>query len=127
ANAIYADFTNTVSGCNPGDLIELAGAVKRGYLVPRILTTEWRVLGQAPLPEPKRADVKRLIAGEDAAKFVLVRGTVRDMMMLSAPSLLLLVSDQGLTYRIHAPMSPGAPLPREWLDAEIEARGMCRH
>src|SRR5262245_15815426 len=50
-NASYADFTNTVSGCNPGDLVELAGPVKRGYLVPRIVTTEWRVLGQAPLPE----------------------------------------------------------------------------
>jgi hypothetical protein len=125
-NAIYADFANALSNCAPGDVVEVAGPVKRGYLVPRIVPTEFRVLGQAPLPEPKRGDVTRLAAGEDAMKFVVVRGTVRDMMMVAGPYLMLLVSDHGATYRVHTPMPDGALVPREWLDAEIEARGMAR-
>lgn len=126
AHAIYADFTNSVAAYRPGDRVELAGPVRRGFLVPRMLLVEIRLLDRSPLPEAKPAEPARLAAGEDAMQFVSVRGTVRDMMMLAGPHLMLLVSEGGVSYRIHAPMPQGSALPREWLEAEIEARGMAR-
>jgi Osmosensitive K+ channel histidine kinase len=125
ANALYADFTNSVTDYAVGQRVELTGRVKTGWFVPCILPTKVRLVGNPGLPEAAPADVARLNGGENAMKFVTVHGVIRDMMM-DGPYLLLLVVEHGITYRVHSGMPRGSGLPRDWMDAEIQARGMCR-
>jgi signal transduction histidine kinase len=125
ANAMYADFTNSVTDYKVGQRVEMTGRIRGGWFVPCILPTKIRLLGGPGLPEPVRADVARLNGGENAMKFVSVHGVVRDMMM-DGPYLLLLVVENGITYRIHSGLSRGGGLPRNWMEAEIQASGMCR-
>jgi signal transduction histidine kinase len=125
ANAMYADFTNSVADYKAGQRVELTGRIKSGWFVPCILPTKVRLLGEPGLPEPLPADVARLNGGDNAMKFVSVHGVIRDMMM-DGPYLLLLVVENGITYRVHSGMLGGSGLPRDWMEAEIQARGMCR-
>jgi signal transduction histidine kinase len=124
-NAMYADFNGPVADYKAGQRVELTGRIKGGWFVPCILPTSIRLLAEPEFPEPVPADVARLNGGENAMRFVSVHGVVRDMMM-DGPYLLLLVVEHGITYRVHSGMPRGSGLPRDWMEAEIQARGMCR-
>src|SRR5262249_35115229 len=99
--AMYADFNSPVADYKAGQRVELTGRIKSGWFVPCILPTSIRLLAEPGYPEPVPADVARLNGGENAMKFVSVHGVVRDMMM-DGPYLLLLVVENGITYRVHS-------------------------
>jgi PAS domain S-box-containing protein len=124
-DAIYVDTSVPIPRAYIGQRVEVTGTARLGWLVPRIEFERAALLGPSGFPEPKQTAVTLLNSGTDAMKFVRVRGTVRDM-MLEGTNLVLLVVEQGVNFRVHSGLAPDASMPREWLDAQIEAEGMCR-
>lgn len=114
---------------NPGEyplgaLLEVEGPVKAGLWAPFVEATQVRVLGTAELPLPVRADPVRLAAGDDFARYVVVRGFVRDV-AVGWNSLTLLLSGSGEHFPAQINIPTTYRLPLDWLDAEVEIRGLC--
>lgn len=124
--ATYLDAAESTNERKAGEIVEFNGSVQRGFLVPRVVAKNLHATGFGPLPEAKPAAPARLAVGEDAMRFVRVRGVVRDLMVLSRHNLMLLVVDGATTYRVFVKMRAASPIPRELLDATIEASGMSR-
>lgn len=108
-----------------GTLIEAEGTVGAGMWAPFLGNAQVRVIGEARLPEPKEADPLRLAAGEDFARYVKVRGYIRDMTAIPGRWMSLLLSGAGLNYYARIRVPSDFQLPRDWLDAEVEIRGIC--
>jgi len=107
-----------------GQWVEVKGFVGRGLFAPFVDRCAVRVLGQTNLPIPKLADPARLKAGEDFGQFVRLRGQVRDVAR-GWGNLTLLVHDRGQHFQaLVLPVPKNLPLPREWLDGEIQIDGI---
>ena len=120
---LQANMVASVASFRPGQLIEVEGEVGDELPHPRILKGRAKVLGEAPLPEPKRTSAEFLAAGKDAFRFVTVRGVVRDMTS-DRSGLILLLAEENRLFELAIPVAD-FPLPRAWLDAEIEVTGIA--
>ena len=80
-----------------------------------------RVLGTAPLPTPKRADVARLAAGEDFFRWVSLTGHVLDLKIIPG-RVEILVASGDRHFVSFMPFSSSI-LPRHWIDARVELHG----
>src|SRR5262249_55283055 len=63
------------------------------------------------------------VTGEDAFRWVKVRGMVRDMFSNKA-GMTLQLTDGGYGFEV-AFQTTNAALPRDWTDAEVEVTGQC--
>src|SRR5512133_2749454 len=61
----------------PGDVVEVHGTSHPGGFAPFINDATWTKVGTAPLPEPKRVPIERLMAGIEDGERVEVSGIVR--------------------------------------------------
>lgn len=62
-----------------GDFIEIAGKTGGGLFSPDLVADRVTRLGRAPLPVPKEAQLKALLAGDENDQFVAVTGIVRSV------------------------------------------------
>jgi len=106
-----------------GSLVEMEGVVEAGALAPYVKQARARVVGEAPLPEPRRAPARRLAAGTNFGQWSLLSGTVRDA-ATSSNRTTLLMSSEGQSFALWIEQENPTHLPTEWLDAVIEARGI---
>jgi PAS domain S-box-containing protein len=120
---VQVNLAGSVASYRVGNLVEVSGTVLGGEPTLRIGKAMARVLGDAPLPEPKLVSVHRLVEGQDAFRYVKVRGMVRDMYSTRDNMTFLLTRD-GYPFEV-AFQTTNAPLPRDWTDAEIEVTGNC--
>ena len=120
---VQANLTNSVTEFRDGQLVELTGKVEKSLPVPRLVNVSARVLGTAALPEAIPSSPQRFAVGQDFLRLVKVRGVVRDM-TLENGSLMLSLTAEGMTCEYGILAGP-AHLPRELLDAEIEATGFA--
>src|SRR5262245_3640087 len=118
---VQANLTNSVRGFHPGQVVQVEGSIVAGVPFPRILGATANLLGEASLPEAKASSAGRLASGQDAFRLVSARGIVRDMTS-DRSVLTLLLTDEWRAFELALPLAD-ARLPREWIDAEIEARG----
>src|SRR5947207_158956 len=77
-----------------------------------------RIIGTAPLPEPRRISAERLAAGESSGQWVQVEGAVRDVAR-DERRVILFISAGGLRFHVIIQPESGATLPLEWLDAQV--------
>ncbi len=120
---VQANLAGAITTFEAGQRVEVTGEVEDSKPAPRIIDGVARVLGRAELPAPKASTAHRFALGEDFIRWVSVRGVVRDM-VLERGSLMLLLTSEGLPFEYSIQTAPG-PLPRDWLDAEIEASGFA--
>src|SRR5262245_61530149 len=120
---LQVNLTAPVASFRAGQVVEVEGKIADSLPLPRIIGARAKVLGERPLPEAKFSSAARFAAGQDVFRFVSVRGFVRDMTS-DRNALTLLIAEEWRTFELAVQVS-GTPLPREWLDAEIEAQGMA--
>lgn len=120
----YLDTTENFELSRVGELLEFEGQLREGWLMPSIRATRLQWLGPATLPQPREVDLNLLNRGSDQGRMIVARGKVRDM-IIQGRSLVLLVLNRGIDFRVHAPL-PSGVFPVEWLDAEVEVVGMNR-
>lgn len=106
-----------------GDRVEVEGTVASGFPMARVVNATARIIGQGPLPAAQRASAHRLSEGKDYFRHVRVRGVVRDMVS-DRRVLTLRMTEDWRTFDLVVPVGD-TPLPRAWIDAEIEADGMA--
>ena len=111
---------NSVRGFQLGQRVEVTGSVIGALPFAGITDGKATVVGQAPLPEAPFFPAHQLAAGEQAFRHVTTRGFVRDMNS-SKNGFLLLLTHEGTVFELSV-LAP-VPIPREWLDAEIEVTG----
>ena len=121
---ILVTYTNTELRLEPGQLVEIKGAVGSGLVAPLVMDASARIIGTAPLPEPRRVSADRLAAGESFGQWVQVEGAVRDVAR-DERRVVLFISAGGLRFHVIIQPESGATLPLEWLDAQVALRGVC--
>src|SRR5882757_3781772 len=89
----------TEPGPVPGDVVQVSGASHIGGYAPDIIRPHWKKFGTAPLPEPRRISVDRLMGGAEDGQRVEVSGVVRSAQTGDAGLELELVSG-GYRFRV---------------------------
>jgi signal transduction histidine kinase len=121
-NALQVNVAGPVTDYHVGQYVEVTGGIHANLRVRYLVNAGVTVLGEAPLPEATFISAHRLAAGDAAFRLMATRGIVRDM--VSGPTgPTFLCTYEGLFFELTVPTN-SIPLPREWLDAEIEARGI---
>ena len=118
---VQVNLATAVASYRVSNRVEVTGTVLGGEPTLRLTGATATVLGDSPLPEPKLVSVHGLVKGEDAYRYVRVRGLVLDMFSNKA-GLTLQLSDGAYPFEV-AFQTVDAPLPRDWLDADLEVRG----
>jgi signal transduction histidine kinase len=121
-NGLQVNFSRAPEGFQAGQWVEAAGTVLAGQPAPRLVGSKAKVLGQGSLPEAPSVRASSLNAGEEFFRFATVRGVVRDM-VAERNFLTLLLTEQAWYFEAVVPYA-GGPMPVEWMDAELEVRGM---
>jgi len=122
-NAIQVNLASTPANYRVGLLVEVTGTVRPNLPLPYFVNATATVLGEAPLPDAPLISPYRLAAGEAPFRLVTTRGFIRDM--VSGPSgPTFLCTFEWQAFEVTIPTN-AIPLPRDWLDAEIEARGIA--
>jgi len=122
-HAVQVNLTGAAGGYRPGHWVEVSGSVVPGLPFPRIVKAEASLLGETNLPEPRVTSISRLHSADDAFRWVRVRAVVRDM--VSDRNSVTLVGSDGDDSAEFVIAVNNAPLPRDWLDAEIEVHGIA--
>ena len=108
-----------------GDAIELTGNSEQPDFAPQIGGAHWRVLGTAPLPEPKRVSFDGMISSREDGQWVEASGIVRSATLDAKTDLLLLnvaMTDGSITVEI-AGHHDGEPA--RLIDSRVLVRGNC--
>jgi len=76
---VQVNLSSSVAPYRVSNRVEVTGTVLGGEPALRLGSAKATVLGDSPLREPKLVSVHGLVKGEDAFRYVRVRGMVRDM------------------------------------------------
>ena len=107
-----------------GELIELEGFTEAPDFAPQIGSPRYRVIGQAPLPQPKKPSLERMLSTAEDSQWVETQGIVRQAAVI-AGMLTLEVAVPGGRLKAVIPGIPAGTTPRQFVDAEVRIRGAC--
>jgi len=62
-----------------GQVVEVVGTTSSGEYAPIVVPRQIRVVGQAPLPDPKRVEYDEMASGQEDSQFVEITGVVRSV------------------------------------------------
>jgi len=104
-----------------GQVVDLQGFTTPGDFSPCITKAHLKVLGTAPLPEPKRLPFEQIVGGKEDGQWFELEGVVRSGQTKSG-RLLLNVATVGGSF---VAVTPGFPQDwsQEWVDARVVMRG----
>lgn len=119
---LQANLNEDAAQFRLGDKVEVTGQLEESVPHARLVKAEARLLASGNLPEPPFLNPHQLAAGKSPWRWVTTRGVVRDM-VVDIDSIWLLLSHEGMTFRINIGSRPNR-LPTEWLDAELEVSGI---
>jgi len=119
-------WVNVPKGAPPlqaGQLIEMEGVTEVPDFAPQIGKPRYRVVGQAPLPQPKRPSLERMLSTAEDSQWVETQGVVRQVKLLEG----LLTLDVAVAGGRLKALVPGiqGPVPSQFVDAEVRIRGAC--
>ena len=119
---VQVNMVGSVVRYRLGERVAVTGTVLGGWPELRLANCEARVLSEGSLPEPKSVSPYRLAAGSDAFCYLSVHGVIRDI-VANKNHLHMQVAYEGLVFEAVV-QGDNLPLPRPWLDAEVELRGL---
>lgn len=67
----------------PGQMVEVVGTTSSGEYAPIVVPKEIHVVGQGPLPEPRRVGYEEMASGQEDSQFVEISGVVRSVELLT--------------------------------------------
>jgi signal transduction histidine kinase len=104
-----------------GDVVHIDGVSHPGAFAPIISEPQWRVVGTAPLPEPKPARIENLKAGAEDGMRVEITGVVRTA-RIENNRLALDLSVAGNRLQVNARVPPATP-PESLIATHVCVRG----
>ncbi|HEY2342663.1 MAG TPA: histidine kinase [Chthoniobacteraceae bacterium] len=120
---IYVDAVRDDS-IRQGELLEVDGVVGEGGFAPIVIASAWKVVGERPLPEPKRAAFAQMEGGQLDGQWLEISGIVRAIHPdTHGRHSLELATDRDLL-RIVLSDYPEAEIP-SLLDSRIRVQGVC--
>ena len=125
-DATAGTWVNLPKGAPPlraGQFVEMEGVTEIPDFAPQIGQPRYRVIGTAPLPEPKRPSLERMISSAEDSQWVETQGIVRQVKLLDG----LLTFDVAVPGGRLKALVPGirGPVPTQFVDAEVRIRGAC--
>ncbi|MDB6017827.1 MAG: Integral rane sensor signal transduction histidine kinase [Pedosphaera sp.] len=111
----------------PGDLVEVDGTTSPGEYAPIVVPESIKVVGNAPLPQPKRVTYELLASGQNDSQFVEIVGTVRSVQVQLHEAIkyyLIEVATGGGRVSVCAPDLP-VKRAEALLDSKVRVRGVC--
>jgi signal transduction histidine kinase len=107
-----------------GEVVEVVGRAGPGLLAPHVFFADYTVVGEAPLPAPRRVDPARLAIGEEFSQWVSVEGNVLDY-FLHPEQLSLLLQEGEQHFIVNIRHYELISMPANWLGARVEVHGVC--
>ena len=111
-------------GLRRGQLLEVEGVSAPGGFAPDIVPQQVRLLGEAPLPEPRAVTYDEMAAGQEDCNWVEFKGVVRSVR--PEPLTWAGLNVVGGGGRVIVPIgNPDLPRCQQLIDAEVSVRGVC--
>jgi signal transduction histidine kinase len=110
----------------PGQLVEVEGVTEPGEYAPIVVPDTIRVIGTAPLPNPKPATDDQLASGIDDSQFIEIHGIVHSVQQLQDLSRLYMmeIATAGGSMVVYAAELP-VKKPEDIVDCTVRVRGVC--
>jgi len=108
----------------PGQEVEVEGTTSSGEYAPIVVPKEIRVVGQGPLPEPRRVGYEEMASGQEDSQFVEITGVVRSVELQTNQYYLIEIATGGGRLSVYArnlPVDRVDALP----DSTVRVRGVC--
>jgi PAS domain S-box-containing protein len=118
---IYVDSNNLTLPLRAGQYVEITGSAGPGDFAPAIANPRVRVLGQAPLPAPRKVSGEEFASGAQDSQFVEVKGIVVSTGE-SEGRLLLHVASQSVEFAVY--ILGQKPYPENLFGATVRLRGV---
>jgi signal transduction histidine kinase len=111
----------------PGDLVEVDGTTSPGEYAPIVVPESIKVVGNAPLPEPRRVTYELLVSGQNDSQFVEIVGTVRSVQVQVHEATKYYLIEVATGRGRISVCAPDLPLKRAeaLLDSTVRVRGVC--
>jgi PAS domain S-box-containing protein len=126
SGGIWLDIPFRQPRPKPGQLIQVEGATTQNDFAPDVGHPVWRVLGEAPMPEPRHPSYDRMMSTVEDAKWVEIEGTVRSAVEeknWKGKFLELILAIPGGRIWAETPVYHG--VPESLVDATVRVRGAC--
>ena len=120
---IWVNIGSAKPPVQPGQLVEVEGISTAADFAPSIDKPQIRVLGQAPLPEPRRVLFERMASTQEDSQWVEVEGIVHTASK-EGDTLFLDVAAEGGRLRVEFPAFHD-PIPASLVDAKVRIQGVC--
>ena len=110
-----------------GQLLDLEGVASLLDFAPQVNSPRWRVIGSAPLPDPRRVTYQQMASTSFDSRWVEIEGVVRQTARFhpanQGNTLWLKVAMDGGQVDIFMPWE--GRVPEELVDAQIRLHGVC--
>jgi hypothetical protein len=111
-------------GLRSGQILEIEGVSAPGGFAPDIEPQRVTLLGEAPLPEPRRVTFDQMAAGQEDCNWVEFKGIVRSVR--PEPLAWAGLNLAGGSGRVIVPIGkPDLERCEQLIDAEVSVRGVC--
>jgi PAS domain S-box-containing protein len=119
---IYVDESNKDLHFHPGDFLEIDGVTEELDFAPQIGRARYRLLGQAPLPQPRKVTIGDMLSTREDSRWVQIEGIVQDAEP-DGDHLRLALVVEGRRLRVSI-MDPRGLNGDRLVDAKIRATGV---
>jgi signal transduction histidine kinase/ActR/RegA family two-component response regulator len=120
---VYVNENNKELHFHPGDFLEIDGVTEELDFAPQIGKARYRLLGQAPLPQPRKVSMGDMLSTRDDSQWVQVEGIVQDFEPdHNGLSLYAIVEGRGLLVSI---MDQQGLSGDRLVDAKVRIAGVC--
>ncbi len=120
---IYVNENNLSLHFRPGDLLEIEGVTEEPDFAPQVSKARYRMLGQAPLPQPRQVHMGDLISTREDSQWVQIEGIVQGVESAGGPVKLDTVSE-GRRLLVNI-MDPAGLDKDHLIDAKVRVTGVC--
>ena len=120
---IYVNETNRNLHIRPGELLAIEGVTEEPDFAPQIVKARYQLLGQAPLPRPRKVRLGDLMSTHEDSQWVELEGIVQDVVPDGAHLSMEVVSD-GRRLLVKVMEAAGLDKVR-LLDSKVKITGVC--
>ena len=120
---IYVNESNPKLHFQPGELLEIEGVTEEPDFAPQIAQARYRLLGQAPLPQPRTVRLADLMSTHEDSQWVQLEGIVQDVVP-DGGHLKLDVVSEGTRLLVHL-MDPAGLDKDRLIDSRVKVTGVC--
>ncbi len=125
---IWMLWNATLPRVTPGDLVDVQATTTFSDFAPDLLNPHLKVLGRAPVPEPRRVSFEQMASTLVDSEWVEVEGIVRQEEYLhrmpTEKQLWMDVALPGGTIDVQIPWD-GSPVPSGLVDGRVRLHGVC--